>query len=435
MPNTVISIENLSKSYQLGMINTGTFTGDLQRWWAKMRGLPDPHLKVGEKDHDSRNNGETLWALNDINLQVQQGEALGIIGRNGAGKSTLLKILSRVTAPTSGEVKIKGRIASLLEVGTGFHPELTGRENIYLNGAIMGMDRRETQRKFDEIVDFSGVEQFIDTPVKRYSRGMYVRLAFAVAAHLEPEILIVDEVLAVGDAEFQKKCLGKMDDAAHGGRTVAFVSHNLQAIRSLCPRCILLDKGGIVIDASTEEALNAYNNMLRRTKIDAKTGIGNEKYRRGSGRIRFTSIVLKDKDDNNRFTFAMGETVRFEMTYKVFKDIQGLAVYIGLRSSLSGNTVTSVRRLISSDRIAAGTTGTVIIELPDIYIRPGEYPLYLHISGAIPNETNFDVLDDLTPPLVVAVGENQQQDDFEITKPVGYFSIPARLKSSISQNI
>ncbi|MCL5612404.1 MAG: ABC transporter ATP-binding protein [Chloroflexi bacterium] len=257
MSNPVIMIEKLSKSYQLGVIGTGTFRGDLQRWWAKVRGLPNPHLKIGEQDYGNRE-GETIYALRQIDFSVQQGEATGIIGRNGAGKSTLLKILSRVTAPTSGQIKVKGRIASLLEVGTGFHPELTGRENIFLNGAILGMGRNEIQRKFDEIVDFSGVKRFIDTPVKRYSSGMYVRLAFAVAAHLEPEILIVDEVLAVGDAEFQKKCLGKMSDVAHEGRTVLFVSHNMGAIRTLCDTAILLKNGQIHVQGTSEAVVRAY---------------------------------------------------------------------------------------------------------------------------------------------------------------------------------
>ena len=258
MSNPVISIENLSKAYQLGVIGTGTFRGDMHRWWAKMRGLPDPHLKIGAKIHSNRD-GETVWALKDINLQVPQGEALGIIGRNGAGKSTLLKILSRVTAPTSGVIKTKGRIASLLEIGTGFHPELTGRENIYLNGAIMGMNRREIMQKLDEIVDFSGVEQYIDTPVKRYSSGMYVRLAFAVAAYLEPEILVVDEVLAVGDVEFQMKCLGKMEDVSHKeGRTVLFVSHNMNAVRRLVDRCVWIDRGEIVRDGDPHDVIDSY---------------------------------------------------------------------------------------------------------------------------------------------------------------------------------
>lgn len=244
MPKTVISVEHLTKRYELGVINTGTLSKDINRWWARLRGKPDPYQKIGEPEYGNRK-GDSLLALNDVSFQVQQGEALGIIGRNGAGKSTLLKILSRVTAPTSGKVKMNGRVGSLLEVGTGFHPELTGRENIYLNGAILGMSRKEVNRKFDEIVDFSGVEQFIDTPVKRYSSGMYVRLAFAVAAHLEPEILIVDEVLAVGDAEFQKKCLGKMGDVAEEGHTVLFVSHNMTAIEKLCKKCLLIQSGKI----------------------------------------------------------------------------------------------------------------------------------------------------------------------------------------------
>ena len=254
---TVISVESLSKLYRLGLINTGTLSHDLNRWWARLRGKPDPLLKIGQQDHGKRE-GEYLWALRDVSLEVRQGQVVGIIGRNGAGKSTLLKILSQVTAPTSGQAKVKGRIASLLEVGTGFHPELTGRENIYLNGAILGMRRAEIERKFDEIVDFAGVERFIDTPVKRYSSGMYVRLAFAVAAHLEPEILLVDEVLAVGDAAFQKKCLGKMGDVAKAGRTVLFVSHNMTAINQLCPRAILLADGHVVRDGNTSSVVAEY---------------------------------------------------------------------------------------------------------------------------------------------------------------------------------
>jgi lipopolysaccharide transport system ATP-binding protein len=243
----VISVEHLSKAYRLGQIGTGTLSHDLNVWWAKVRGKPNPLLHIGETDHGNRD-GEELWALRDVSFTVEQGEVLGIIGRNGAGKSTLLKILSHITAPTEGRIKLKGRVASLLEVGTGFHPELTGRENIYLNGSILGMSRKEIDRKFDEIVDFAEIEKFIDTPVKRYSSGMYVRLAFAVAAHLEPEILLVDEVLAVGDAEFQKKCLGKMSDVAKEGRTVLFVSHNMNSIEQLCTRVLLLNSGQLIRD-------------------------------------------------------------------------------------------------------------------------------------------------------------------------------------------
>jgi lipopolysaccharide transport system ATP-binding protein len=228
----VIKVEDLSKAYQLGEIGTGTISRDLERTWARIRGKEDPFLKIGEvNDRSVKGESDVVWSLKDLSFEIEQGDAVGVIGRNGAGKSTLLKILSRVTAPTRGSVKLKGRVASLLEVGTGFHPELTGKENIFLNGAILGMRKAEIKRKFDEIVDFSGVERYIDTPVKRYSSGMYVRLAFAVAAHLESEIMIIDEVLAVGDAEFQKKCLGKIGDVSKGeGRTVLFVSHNMTAI-------------------------------------------------------------------------------------------------------------------------------------------------------------------------------------------------------------
>lgn len=257
-----IKAENLSKAYQLGDFGTGTISRDLERAWARIRGKEDPFLKIGEtNDRASKGTSDIVWSLKDLNFEIEEGDAVGIIGRNGAGKSTLLKILSRVTSPTTGSVKIRGRIASLLEVGTGFHPELTGRENIFLNGAILGMRRAEIKRKFDEIVDFAGVERYVDTPVKRYSSGMYVRLAFAVAAHLESEILIVDEVLAVGDAEFQKKCISKMGDVSKGeGRTVLFVSHNMEAIKNLCKKGILLDKGQLKASDSIQSVIQAYIN-------------------------------------------------------------------------------------------------------------------------------------------------------------------------------
>lgn len=260
-----IRVEDLSKAYQLGQIGTGTLSQDLQRWWAIKRGKEDPFLRIGEvNDRTSVGKSNIVWSLKDINFDIQQGDAVGIIGRNGAGKSTLLKLLSRVTAPTTGIIKARGRIASLLEVGTGFHPELTGKENIYLNGAILGMRKKEIDRKLEEIIDFSGVERYVDTPVKRYSSGMYVRLAFAVAAYLDNEILIVDEVLAVGDVEFQKKCLGKLGDVSKGeGRTVLFVSHNLQAIEILCQKGIYLLNGSISKIGTSREVINAYLNEAR----------------------------------------------------------------------------------------------------------------------------------------------------------------------------
>lgn len=258
---TVISVENVSKAYQIGQIGTGTVSRDIDRFVrTRLLGQEDPFLKIGEtNDRSTKGSSDIVWSLRDINFSIEQGDAVGIIGKNGAGKSTLLKLLSRVTAPTTGQMKIKGRIASLLEVGTGFHPELTGRENIFLNGAILGMRKREITRKLDEIIDFSGVERYIDTPVKRYSSGMYVRLAFAVAAHLESEILIVDEVLAVGDAEFQKKCLGKMGDISKGeGRTILFVSHNMSAVRNLCRKGIYLEHGRVNFEGDVDMAVDEY---------------------------------------------------------------------------------------------------------------------------------------------------------------------------------
>ncbi len=257
--STVISIDNVSKLYRLGEIGTGSLAHDVNRWWHKVRGNEDPYLKVGQSnDRSTKADSDYVYAIKDVSFDVKQGEVLGIIGRNGAGKSTLLKILSRVTTPTTGEIRVKGRIASLLEVGTGFHPELTGCENVFLNGAILGMRKEEIRKKFDEIVDFSGCERYIDTPVKRYSSGMYVRLAFAVAAHLEPEILIVDEVLAVGDAEFQKKCLGKMKDVAGQGRTVIFVSHNMGAVANLCNSVVSMKQGRFLAKGNTQQIINSY---------------------------------------------------------------------------------------------------------------------------------------------------------------------------------
>jgi lipopolysaccharide transport system ATP-binding protein len=257
----VLKVENLSKAYQLGNFGTGTISRDIERSWARLRGKEDPFLKIGEvNDRTTKGTSDIVWSLKDLNFEIDQGDAVGIIGKNGAGKSTLLKILSRVTSPTTGSVKIKGRISSLLEVGTGFHPELSGKENIFLNGAILGMRKTEIKRKFDEIVDFSGVERYVDTPVKRYSSGMYVRLAFAVAAHLESEILIVDEVLAVGDAEFQKKCLGKMGEISKGqGRTVLFVSHNMESIRALCNKGFLLHHGEMTFNGEVNDAITKYS--------------------------------------------------------------------------------------------------------------------------------------------------------------------------------
>ncbi|WP_144892999.1 ABC transporter ATP-binding protein [Flavobacterium tiangeerense] len=266
MKDIILKVENISKQYRLGTVGTGSLVHDLNRWWHQIRGKEDPYLKIGDtNDRSTKAESDYVWALQDINFEIERGEVIGIIGKNGAGKSTLLKILSRVTAPTTGSIKFGGRVASLLEVGTGFNGEMTGRENIYLNGAILGMTKKEITSKLDEIIEFSGCQRYIDTPVKRYSSGMYVRLAFAVAAFLEPEILIVDEVLAVGDAEFQKKAIGKMQDISKtGGRTVLFVSHNMAAVKSLCTRGIVMEHGKVKFDGGIDGALDAYqlNNSI-----------------------------------------------------------------------------------------------------------------------------------------------------------------------------
>lgn len=302
MSDIILKVENISKQYRLGVVGTGTLSHDLNRWWHKIRGKEDPYLKIGDANSTTRQyRDQYVWALNDINFEVKKGEVLGIIGKNGAGKSTLLKILSQVTIPTKGQIKSRGRIASLLEVGTGFHPEMTGRENIYLNGAILGMTKVEITGKIDEIIDFSGCRLYIDTPVKRYSSGMRVRLAFSVAAFLEPDILVVDEVLAVGDAEFQKKAVGKMQDISKtDGRTVLFVSHNMAAVRSLCSKGILLESGQIskqgdintVIQEYLSSGASKYN-----LNVESRSGSGVIKVKD----IKITGETLELLPENGHF--------------------------------------------------------------------------------------------------------------------------------------
>ncbi|MBI9061907.1 MAG: ABC transporter ATP-binding protein [Marinilabiliaceae bacterium] len=315
MAKPIIKIENLSKQYRLGTIGTGTIAHDLNRWWqTKMLGNPDPYLKIGEtNDRAHKGNSEYVWALKDINMEVNEGDVVGIIGKNGAGKSTLLKILSRVTAPTTGSIKVRGRLASLLEVGTGFHPELTGRENIFLNGAILGMTKAEIRSKLDEIIDFSGCERYIDTPVKRYSSGMNVRLGFAVAAFLEPEILVVDEVLAVGDIEFQNKAIGKMQDvSSKDGRTVLFVSHNMKSIESLCHRGIVLDQGGVAYDGNASEAIDFYSELNNSSDKNALTNFN----RKGSGELRIADFILTDLDNHPIKYVCTGQSFKIKIQIK-----------------------------------------------------------------------------------------------------------------------
>ena len=311
MAQTVIKAEHLSKYYRLGVINNGTLFRDIQTWIALKRGKEDPHSKIGEHKYDGTADG--FWALKDLNFEIHQGDRVGIIGKNGAGKSTLLKILSRITAPTEGVVKLRGRVASLLEVGTGFHAELTGRENIYLNGAILGMKKKEVDRKLDEIIAFSEIEQHIDTPVKRYSSGMYVRMAFAVAAHLDSEILIADEVLAVGDAAFQKKALGKMNDLSTGqGRTVLFVSHQIPAVTALCNKGLFLEKGKIIPTNTLQDCIDLYLNR------GCSSNEGFWEGEEGDDRFKLYSVSMIAENGEKRRTFVRGEKIALIFDFEIF---------------------------------------------------------------------------------------------------------------------
>lgn len=324
-----IKFENISKQYRLGLVSTKTLSHDLNRWWqTNVLGKEDPYLKIGEiNNRETKGTSEYVWALRDISFEVEQGDVLGIIGKNGAGKSTLLKILSKVTSPTTGSIKARGRIASLLEVGTGFHPEMTGRENIYMNGAIMGMTKAEISRKLDEIVDFSGVERYLDTPVKRYSSGMTVRLGFAIAAHLDPEILVVDEVLAVGDAEFQKKAIGKMQDVSRGeGRTVLFVSHNMASLQNLCTKGVLLENGTLKFQSTIDKTIEEYMSLSSDKQVG---GVIDEKVKRtGNGKAIMKSIRMLNSDNEEIYSFKMGEDIVVEMQIQVFSPLKNLDINV-----------------------------------------------------------------------------------------------------------
>ncbi|MBR6083397.1 MAG: ABC transporter ATP-binding protein [Salinivirgaceae bacterium] len=381
---TAIKIENLSKQYRLGVIGTGTLSHDLNRWWTvSVLRREDPYLKIGEtNDRATRGNSEYVWALKDINMEIEQGDVVGIIGKNGAGKSTLLKLLSRVTKPTTGTIKYRGRIASLLEVGTGFHPEMTGRENIYMNGAIMGMTRAEITRKLDEIVDFSGCERYLDTPVKRYSSGMTVRLGFAIAAHIDPEILVVDEVLAVGDAEFQKKAIGKMQDVSKGeGRTVLFVSHNMTAVKNLCKTGYILKNGLIDYKGNIDSVIERY---LEGQEERSKINVGEIRERQGNGWLRFTDIKFIDDSGQPRETFEVGESLRIYVEFRIEKNALKSTtsrIDIGI-NDMMGTRVTWLSTYMYSDAVDL-RRGNVVFEIPQLLLNEGTYNvnLFSQIDG------------------------------------------------------
>ncbi len=417
MSDIILEIDNISKLYRLGSVGTGTLSHDLRRWWHTARGKEDPYLKIGEQNtRDAKSDSEYVWALKGVSFKVKQGEVLGIIGKNGAGKSTLLKILSRITTPTTGEYKVKGRIASLLEVGTGFHGELTGRENIFLNGAILGMTKKEIKKKFDEIVAFSGVDKYIDTPVKRYSSGMTVRLAFAVAAHLEPEILIIDEVLAVGDAEFQKKCIGKMKDVASEGRTVLFVSHNITAIRSLCSSALYLSNGEINYIGEVDKAILYYLGNALRTETDVlclkNIDVNNEKF-------SLKSIEVKS-GNKDRSIITMDDG--FSITIEVDKKIKNFKLDITCQlTDFEGNillvcgTAGTTNELDNADR--AGNI-SYTLNLPANFFNEGEFGINLLFI-----ENRKKILEQLLGVLTVKIIPRTMQLGAWMGKSKGFFRL------------
>ena len=377
----VIRFENIGKLYRLGTVGTGTIAHDIQRWWVtSVLHKEDPYLQIGEtNDRSTKGSSEYVYALKDINLEVLEGDVLGIIGKNGAGKSTLLKLLSRVTAPTTGKIYTKGRIASLLEVGTGFHPELTGRENIYMNGSILGMKKYEIDRKLDEIVDFSGCERYIDTPVKRYSSGMMVRLGFAVAAHLEPEILVVDEVLAVGDAEFQKKAIGKMQDVSKGqGRTVLFVSHNMASIRQLCTTGVLLENGTITYKGDILDTIEKYTGI--NTDITSISLI-NRTDRIGNGKIRVRNILFRNINGEQVKEVFLGDYLKIEFQLDIDKNVDLSKLIVGC---MLEDAYQNFSMQWASDEMTQDFTqiknGLLYLEIPHFNMRPNRYYLYVQFS-------------------------------------------------------
>jgi lipopolysaccharide transport system ATP-binding protein len=403
MTSTAIEVRSISKRYSLG--ENG------------LRGFFAPKSRKSD-----------FWALEDVTFDIVENEAVGIIGSNGAGKSTLLKILSRVTSPTTGRARLRGRIGTILEVGTGFHPELTGRENIYLSGMILGMGRAEIDRRLEEIVEFAGVNKFIDTPVKRYSSGMYVRLAFAVAAHLEPDILIVDEVLAVGDVGFQKKCLAKMDDSVHReGRTIVFVSHNVQAIRALCSRAILLGNGRLIADGSVPDVLARYS-AEQNTFIDTRGKSLKNRLNRTRGRVRIASCELGSR--GGTWSFFAGDAMELKIHYEVYEPIESLAVLVVFASAGDGNVVTNIKEVIHPVPMGIGAKGNITISIPRIPFRPGEFALSLGLGN-----DDFSIFEDILDTNVDIPHITIEADEQDLFLRTGLFSIDYRVAHNSETSI
>ena len=431
MSDVILKVENVSKLYRLGTVGTGTFGGDVQRFWkTKILRQEDPFLKIGQtNDRTSKEKADFVWALQDIDFEVKRGEVLGIIGKNGAGKSTLLKLLSRITSPTTGSIKSAGRMASLLEVGTGFHPELTGRENIFLNGAILGMTKKEIQSKFDEIVDFSGCELYIDTPVKRYSSGMTVRLGFAVAAFLDPEILVVDEVLAVGDAEFQKKAIGKMKEVSSGGgRTVLFVSHNMASISTLCTRALMMENGTISFDGKVSDVIDRYlDSNYSQIKNDTMTDVT---LRRGNGKARIVEFLINEDgyydDDNIDLSFRI----------KVNETVKELYASVVIKNPVNDREIiTTVKPKLIGENCKLGDEITLKLTIQRKHLREAYYPLYLWLGkinkeiGIVADNEPYDVIDGVYT-LKIKTNKNRLELGYDPNSGYsGYFNMEYKLQS------
>ena len=393
MSDTIIKVEDLSKQYRLGEIGTGSLSHDLNRWWHSIRGKDDPYLKIGEQnDRSKKSESDYVWALRDINFEIKKGETWGVVGKNGAGKSTLLKLLSRVTAPTTGSIKYKGKMASLLEVGTGFHGELTGKENIFLNGAILGMRKHEIQSKLDEIIEFAGIEKYIDTPVKRYSSGMYVRLAFAVAAHLDTDILILDEVLAVGDASFQRKCLGKMNDAAvNQGKTVLFVSHNLSQVQGLCKKGLFMENGGLKSTGDIQKIISEYTFGENNGSVLELTTFFKKELAQHN--LKFKKLIIL----NNLATLKEGDALKLSLDFEVVTPLKNVQIFTSLKDS-NGSVLVEVQSTATYPNLNIDNTGmhTISVEIP-LTLRNGSYILSVGAKGHgllvyIPDVANIDIL-------------------------------------------
>ena len=409
----LIRIENVSKRYRLGTINRGMLYKDLQSWWARKTGKEDPNTKIGE--HHSRiEKGNEFWALRNINFSVSAGETLGVIGRNGAGKSTLLKILSRTTSPTEGQIKTRGRISSLLEVGTGFHPELTGRENVFLNGAILGMSRQEVRRKFDEIVDFSEISEFIDTPVKRYSSGMYVRLAFAVAAHLDPEVLIVDEVLAVGDANFQRKCIGKMGKVAKEGRTVILVSHSMVLVENLTHQCLWLHDGEMREAGPSKDVAASYLKYAQDMQMGTTEGLHDYRLRRGDGRVRLEDFKVIGPDGKVNNQQRRGDVLCFKIKIRIFRPCEDLAILISFKLGLSGeNILTTKKHRLNDGPLKADSFIETTLELDTTALPAALYDFYVWLGPEVEQVVDeyYDIVDGVLAPLHIHEKEDSTRSD------------------------